>query len=407
MGQIVKGGEQFETHIEADHRGQLLQQGPDSGAVDAFGRARVSEPFTVFDSILRYDKRTDQWNEVIVGSGTSTHLTNESAVQMAVTASGDSVLRRTRRRMPYQPGKSLQIMQSFVGNTPTTGLIQEVGYFDNNDGIMVRASGTTVQFVIRSSATGSVVENAVNQSQWNIDAFPSLDFSKAQIFTCDLEWLGVGRVRCGFVVDGEIRYCHEFNHANNGNSVYMKTAILPLSYRIAAQSNVAGSMKEICASMASEAGYEPKGPTYTAGRGASNFAAISSETLVAAIRMASGRTDNLIMPAIVDATIGGNPASSIAGQWRLRLNPTISGTWSPASNGRGNVETMSSGTVSGGTVIDSGLFSARSSAVFASSSAIALALGTDANGNSDVLALTLECSSSEAATGLIGWKELL
>lgn len=40
MGQVVRGGEQFETHIQADHRGQLLQQGPDSGAVDSFGRLR-------------------------------------------------------------------------------------------------------------------------------------------------------------------------------------------------------------------------------------------------------------------------------------------------------------------------------------------------------------------------------
>ena len=34
MGQIVAGGEQFETHIEADHRGQLLQKGPDSGSLE-------------------------------------------------------------------------------------------------------------------------------------------------------------------------------------------------------------------------------------------------------------------------------------------------------------------------------------------------------------------------------------
>ena len=43
MGQVVRGGEQFETAIQADHRGQLLKQGADSGAVDAFvGSASVS-----------------------------------------------------------------------------------------------------------------------------------------------------------------------------------------------------------------------------------------------------------------------------------------------------------------------------------------------------------------------------
>ena len=42
MGQVIRGGEQSETHIEADHRGQIIRQGHDSGAIDAFGRQRVS-----------------------------------------------------------------------------------------------------------------------------------------------------------------------------------------------------------------------------------------------------------------------------------------------------------------------------------------------------------------------------
>ena len=54
MGQIIAGGEQFETAIQADYRGQIIKQGVDSGAVDAFGRQRVSQPFTFFDSVLRH-----------------------------------------------------------------------------------------------------------------------------------------------------------------------------------------------------------------------------------------------------------------------------------------------------------------------------------------------------------------
>jgi hypothetical protein len=407
MGQVIRGGEQFETHIQADHRGQILQQGPDSGAVDAFGRARVSQPFTMFDNISRYDKGLDQWNEIIAGSGTSTHLPNESSIALAVTASGDNVLRRTRRRFPYQAGKSLSVMQSFVGAPLVSGLIQEVGYFDNANGIFLRASGTTVQFVIRSSTSGSVIDNVADQNEWNIDTFPSLDFSKAQIFTADMEWLGVGRVRCGFVVDGEYRYCHEFNHANNITSTYMANPVLPLSYRIEAAGEASGTMKEICAAVASEAGYEPEGVVYTAGRGVGTWTTISSETMVAAIRMASGRTDNAILPSQVDVTLGGEPGSNVAAQWRLRLNPTISGTWLPAANGRGNVEVMSSGVFSGGTVIDSGLIGARTSIEFNPSSALALSLGSDASGASDILALTIECTSNVNATGLLGWREVL
>jgi hypothetical protein len=406
MGQVVRNNQQFETHIQADHRGQLVKQGPDSGAVDAFGRARVSEPFTLFDSVLRHSKNVELWNETISG-GTSEHLPNESSVLMTVTASGESILRRTRKRFPYQPGKGLNILQSFAGSEPQEGLVQELGLFDDNNGVILRASGTTIQFVIRSSTTGSPVETVVNQSEWNIDTAPWLDFSKTNIFTADLEWLGVGRVRCGFVLDGEYYYCHEFNHANNLDAVYMTTAVLPLSYAIKATATASGSMKQICSNVTSEGGYEPGGAIYITGRGASNFASISSETMVAAIRMASGRTDNVILPAQVDVTIGGNPASNAAAEWRMRLNPTISGTWLDAANGRGNVQTMSSGTFSGGTVVNGGLVAARSSIDFNPQRALELALGADANGESDIVILTIQCSSATEATGLLGWREVL
>jgi hypothetical protein len=410
MGQIIAGGEQFETYIEADHRGQILQKGPDSGTFDAFGRQRFGEPFTLFDSMLRYTKRTDLWNEKLVGSGTTLYLVNESSLDLVTTvASGDSVLRRSRRHFPYQPGKSLLVMASFVGNEPIAGLMQEVGYFDDDNGIILRANGEGIELVIRSSASGSVVENVVPQGQWNINQFPELNFSKANIFVADLEWLGVGRVRAGFVIDGEMRYCHEFNHANAIDTVYMTSAILPVSYQITNSSSIAAParLKQICSTVISEGGYQPVGPIYIAGRGASSFSSISSEEMVAAIRMASGRTDNVIIPAQVDASLGGNPASNIVAQWRLRLNPTVSGTWLPAANGRGNVEVMSSGTFSGGTVIGAGLVASRGAVEFDPESGLALSLGQDINDNSDVVVLTIQCSAAENATGLLGWREVV
>ena len=410
MGQISVNNQQFETGIEADHRGQLLQQGPDSGALDAFGRQRFSQPFTLFDSMLRFTKRTDLWDEAVVSSGTTNYLINESSLELKTTVtSGDTLLRRSRRYLPYQPGKSLMIMASFVGNEPIDGLVQEIGYFDDNNGVILRTNGTSVQFVVRSNATGTVQENVINQTQWNIDTFAALDFTKANIFIADLEWLGVGRVRCGFVVDGEIRYCHEFNHANNIESVYMTSAMLPASYRLHNSSAIAAPavLKQICTSVVSEGGYQPTGPIYITGRGAGTFTAISSETMVAAIRMASGRTENVIIPAQVDASIGGNPAANLAAQWHLRLNPTVSGTWLAADNGRGNVQTMSSGTFSGGTVIGAGLVASRSSIEFDPESGLALSLGQSIDGTSDIIILTLQCSSSEKATGLIGWREVV
>lgn len=406
MGQVKRGGEQFETAIAADFRGQILKRGPDSGEVDAFGRLRVSEPFTLFDSTLLYTKRTDLWFEKATGSATFTYSVNESSLDLGIgTASGNVALRRTRRRFPYQPGKSFLVMQSFVPSSPAAGVKQDVGLFDDENGVMFRINGTTAQFVIRSKASGTVVENVIDQDDWNIDTFSDLDLTKVQIFIADLEWLGSGRVRCGFVIDGEIKYCHEFNHANNISTVYCTTAILPLSYRIESTAIIASaaSLQQICSTVMSEGGFEPKGPIYTGGAGVAGRASVTTETLFAAIRMKSGKTNNIILPAQIDAATDGN---SLA-QWRLYKNPTLTGTWADADNGRGNVEVMTSGTITGGTVIESALLSAESSAQFSPESGLALSLGVDENGNSDILALTIQCDTTMKATGLIGWRELV
>lgn len=407
MGQIIRGGEQFETAIAADYRGQIMRRGIDSGEVDAFARKRVSQPYTLFDSTLRYDKRSDTWNEAIAGSATSVHDINQSSIDMTVTtASGDSVMRRTRRRFPYQPGKSLLSIQSFAGATPANGIIQEVGLFDDNNGIMLRASGTTLQFVVRGKYSGSVTENVVNQDQWNMDTASWLDFSNANIFTTDLEWLGAGRVRCGFILDGEYYYCHEFLHANNISSVYMTSAVLPQTYRIANYSESAGgTMKQICSTIASEGGFQPYGEVYTISPALGSIPNTSGERIVAGIRMASGRTDNVIIPVKVDLVT----EDSTTIEWKLRRNPTTSGvTWAASANGRGNVETTVAGSiVSGGTVVNAGIYYSAGSVEINVQDGLSLSLGIDNNGNSDQLFLTVTSSGNAKATGLLGWIETL
>jgi hypothetical protein len=408
MGQIVAKGEQFETHVIADKYGNLIDNGPDGGSVDAFGRQRVSNPYTLFDSTMRYDKRPDQWYEITAGGATTNFLTNASTLELkTTTASGDSVLRRTKQNFPYQAGKSLLFLQSFVGAPLSSGLVQEIGFFNDQNGVMVRANGTTIQFVIRSFTTGSVVENVVSQSSWNIDTFASLDFSKAQIFAVDLEWLGVGRVRCGFVVDGEIKYCHEFKHANNINGVYMQTAILPLSYRMANTTAQASgrTLQQICCSVLSEGGYEPDGATYSVSHSLAAIPNASGERVTAGIRMASGRTGNVVLPTKIDVAC----STSDIIVWRLRLNPTVSGvTWIAANNGRGNVEVTTSATaVSGGTIVNTGIVSQRQSVNLSIDTAIRLALGVNASGQSDVLMLTVDSELSAKAIGQIGWVEVV
>lgn len=229
------------------------------GIQDAFGRVRVSDPVTLFDSQNQYDVGDLLWDDVTAGSATVSHVANSAAVDLNVTtASGDKVTRQTRQYHRYQPGKSQFIMCTFVMDTAETNLDQRVGYFDDDNGIFLEQTGTTLQVVQRSKVSGSPVDTEVTQANWNIDTMSDLDMTKAQIFFIAIEWLGVGQVSCGFVVDGAFRYCHQFNNANNVTSTYMTTANLPVRYEIENTGTVSGALalRAICCSVISEGGFE-------------------------------------------------------------------------------------------------------------------------------------------------------
>ena len=98
-------------------------------AIDAFNRLKTSNPFTLFDSQHRYASN-DKWDTFGVTGGTATFLLNESVVNLTVgVTAGAKVTRETKRIFPYQPGKSLLVLNTFAFNTPKENLRQRVGYF--------------------------------------------------------------------------------------------------------------------------------------------------------------------------------------------------------------------------------------------------------------------------------------
>jgi hypothetical protein len=245
--------------------------GNKSAALDAFGRLRVSNPFTLFDSSHRY-KDNNLWNTSTASSGAAVFDANEGLVNLNVTTtSGSKVYRETTKVFSYQPGKSLLVMTTFVMNPAKANLRQRVGYYGAANGMYLEldgAGGNILAFVKRSSVSGALVETKVVQSAWNYDKLdgtgPSgmtLDITKAQILWMDFEWLGVGTVRLGFVIDGKFILCHQFHHANLVTATYITTASLPLRYEIENTGTTASNstLKQICSTVISEGGYQLNG----------------------------------------------------------------------------------------------------------------------------------------------------
>ncbi len=282
---------------------------------DAFGRLRISDALTLFDSQHRYQDN-GKWNTSNTASCNTTHQTNESVVDLNVdTATGHYVYRETKKVFAYQPGKSLLVMNTFVMNTPKANLRQRVGYFSTQNGVFLENDGTTNYLVLRSYVTGSVVETRVSQSDWNADKFDgtgyaaqiggsehsSLDVSKSNILWFDIEWLGVGDIRCGFVVDGQLCIAHVFHNDNKNSSTYMTTACLPCRYEIENTGTTASNstMKQICTTVISEGGYQLIGKQKSVGVSLSipkDIPTANTFVPIISIRLKSDRQDAIVIP---------------------------------------------------------------------------------------------------------------
>ena len=353
--------------IDATSDGKLEVDSSFSGpAVDAFGRLRISNPLTLFDSSHRYADN-GLWTTSVANSGAATFSANEGLVNLAVTtASGSKVYRETTKCFSYQPGKSLLVLNTFVMNAAKTNLRQRVGYYGASNGIYLELDGSTLSFVERSSVTGSVVETRVAQGAWNNDKLDgsgesglTLDISKAQIMWADIEWLGLGTVRIGFVINGTFVHCHSFHHANLISSTYITTASLPLRYEIenTAATVSSSTLKQICSTVISEGGYELRGLQQ-----AVSIPLNSPRTLgtagtfypVISLRLKSARLDGIVILTALSllAVTTGNF------NWQVRTSgATTGGSWVSAGANSSVEYNLTGSSYSDGRILASGFFS--------------------------------------------------
>lgn len=306
---------------------------------DSFGRLRVSNPYTLFESSHRYQDN-GRIGIYTANGGTSTHNPNQSVIEASVTTdSGSLVYRESLRVFPYQPGKGLQVLQTFCFGPAKENLRIRYGYFDTNNGIYLQRDGNEVSFIIRSSPNGVPIESEkVTQANWNIDPLNgngistlTLNLEAVQILFIDIQWLGVGIVRVGFVIDGQLVPVHQFNHSNIiGNvTTYMGTACLPVRAEIenTGITASASTLKIICTSVISEGGFEVRGRPYCVGHtiAAPYILATPGVTYpIVSIRLKATRFGGIVIPS--DFSFAVQAASNF--RYFVRVGCiTTGGTW--------------------------------------------------------------------------------
>ena len=324
----------------------------DSPNLDAFGRLRVSNPHTEFENQLQYSKDTwavdnyGTWEESLTGTASSAHLPYESSVQMDLgTASGDQIIRQQHVYNRYQPGKSLLI--KMTGKLAAKeNVVSRIGYFDDNNGIYFEQAGikstSNLKLVLRKRLGAALLEeDTVLQNGFNGDRLDgifgqsgiTLDIEKPQLFFIDLEWLSIGRVRAGVIIDGQYIVMHEFKNANNITAPYIGTANLPVRYELknTAETTSATSMNQICSTVISEGGFND--PIYQIS--VNNNSAVSVDTTLRPVLNVRPKelfnsitNTGCLVPLNISVTAASNNIT-----WYVYLNSTLSGgspTWNNA-----------------------------------------------------------------------------
>jgi len=374
---------------------------------DAFHRLRVSSPTTLFDYEFKYNHDVDlYWSFKNTGAATHSHDANTISHKLEVTtASGDKAIAQTRRRVEYIKGKSQLIYLTGNFHGTQTNTRKRIGAFDANNGVFFEIDGLTVRVVRRSKTSGSVVDQQINQSNWNLDTLDGsadlsntsgvlLDPTKQQLFIIDYSWLGSNVVRWGIIISNEIIYVHQENYSNVITVPYSQSGQLPIRAEIENTGTAAGasSLTLTCGTVISEGGSTEEANGRALDSGLVTVKITTTPMHLFAIRINPATPYSSIKSSVFNILATSGNSEII---YRFLFNPTVvGGVWADQPNSIAQRLTSLT-SYSGGHLLDSeyasvGKFSHSES--FKSD----LFLGLDIDGVPDILLVEVQTISSTA-----------
>jgi hypothetical protein len=365
---------------------------------DAFSRLRVSQVTTLADLKQTFDALPLFYDRVVFGAGASTYNAGEASSTLTTAASGDYVIVQSKQRFLYQSGKSTLFILTEYDFHTQTNITKRFGCFSssvtpphtaNFDGeYLENASGV---FSVNVARLGTIV--SALQSSWDdkLDGTGAsgitIDWTKNQKLVIDYQWLGVGRVRFGFNLNGKIIYFHILEFANSTQKVYMANSNQPVRYEIRQTGAGSGTFTHICASANTEGAVSLLGSQRFINNGNTAVSMPTVGTVYAAlgVRLKSTALSSVIdifQPSILIID------NNIYYRWSLILNPTVAGTFTYADVANSTIQRaigVTANTVTGGTELygEFGVFRANTKADFPD----ALRLGSTIAGVADTLVL--------------------
>jgi hypothetical protein len=234
----------------------------DDFTLDSFQRLRTSDARIAFEytfGAFAPASATTIWEAAAVASGTAALTTNLYGVELnTLVGTGTGYWIQSYNHVRYAPGISSLMRFTFNFNTPITNCRKRVGMFTDQgsypstagDGLYLEQDGNAVAVVRRTMSSGAGLEERVLQGNWNKDTLdgtgPSgvtLDWTLAQHFVVEFQWLGVGTIRFGFETHKGIVWCHEMVSVNALSVAWSRTGSLPVRAEIHANGALAQAGK--------------------------------------------------------------------------------------------------------------------------------------------------------------------
>ena len=146
----------------------------DSIYIDESSRLRVATPQTQWWFMATVDKDGDlRYNESFVGGASSIFVQNLASVNMTsnTTSVSGQAIRASRRRHKIIPGLSHEYTGVWNWDGQQANTVKRIGIFTQYNGYFFELSGTNAMNAVvrRRLPDGTLVEERVNQTEWNGD----------------------------------------------------------------------------------------------------------------------------------------------------------------------------------------------------------------------------------------------
>lgn len=398
----------------------------DVGAqVDAFGRLRVAEPYELFSKACEFDNQPLFYQNILTGTASQAYSSDTTSTTLTAGAAGDVAIRQSRWYIRYRPGKSQQIFVTgnFDGQQP--GALKRMGLFDDDtqtqstgDGIFFEVDDTGIFAVLRSSTSGSSVDTRIAQASWNGDKLdgsgPSgatLDLAKQQVAVFAYGWLGSAVVQYGFVIEGQIVWCHTIRPSNDFATVYMGRPSIPVRWEVRT-SDADGTIQATCAAVQSEGGFNTNGVQRAVSRGGTGLTTTATTLRpLLTIRLKDAYRRSLLVPSTFSVLSQGSSPENY--EVLLIVNGALTGATFAAGAASETVEYDTAATaISGGRLLATQYGFGGGGPAKGGSAGSPLAsdvpISSDYAGTRDTLTLAVRPLGTSNTTffGSLGWLEL-